>query len=76
MQSKLYAMRKDKLKMTQEEIAAHLGISTLSYRNKEKGKSEFTQDEMFALSKLLGKSIDSIFLPRKHQNGDKSEGAK
>ena len=70
MQSKLYAMRKDKLKMTQEEIAAHLGISTLSYRNKEKGKSEFTQDEMFALSKLLGNSIDSIFLPRKHQNGD------
>ncbi|MPM66222.1 hypothetical protein SDC9_113129 [bioreactor metagenome] len=70
MQSRLYAMRKDKLKMTQEELAKYLGISTLSYRNKEKGKNEFTQDEMFSLSKLLGKSIDSIFLPRKHQNGD------
>ncbi|CZR03673.1 helix-turn-helix transcriptional regulator [Trichococcus collinsii] len=73
MQSRLYAMRKDKLRMTQEEIAKYLGISTLSYRNKEKGKSEFTQDEMFALSKLLDKSIDSIFFPKKHQNGDKRE---
>ena len=44
MQSRLYAMRKDKLKMTQEEIANYLGISTLSYRNKKR-KSEFTQDE-------------------------------
>ena len=73
MQMKLYALRKDKYKKTQQELADYLGISVVSYRNKEKGKNEFTQDEMFALAKLFDRSIDYIFLPREHHNGDNSQ---
>lgn len=73
MQMKLYVLRKNKYKKTQQEIADYLEISVVSYRNKEKGKNEFTQDEMFALAKLFNCSIDYIFLPREHQNGDNSQ---
>lgn len=71
MQMKLYDIRKNQLDMTQAQMAEYLDISTLTYRQKEKGVAEFTQDEMFAIANLVGKSMDDIFLPRKHQNGDK-----
>lgn len=69
MQLKLYDLRKNYKHMTQQEIADYLGISAKAYRDKEKGVHPFTQDEMFALSKLFNLSIDTIFLPRKFQNG-------
>ena len=64
MQTILYGLRKAK-GLTQKELAKEIGISELSYRNKERGKNEFTQDEMFFLSHFLNKQIDKIFLPRK-----------
>lgn len=71
MQIVLYDLRKNHKKMTQQQIADYLGIAVQTYRKKEKGEFEFTQDEMFMLATLFSKSINEIFLPRKHQNGDK-----
>lgn len=72
MQLKLYDLRKNHKHMTQEEIANYLGITAKSYRDKEKGVHPFTQDEMFALSKLFNQKMDNIFLPRKFHNGTNS----
>lgn len=55
--------------MTQEQMAAYLGITPKTYRSKELGNSEFTLDEMFAIAKMFNMKIDDIFLPRKYQNG-------
>ncbi|MGF3182261.1 helix-turn-helix transcriptional regulator [Facklamia sp. P12934] len=71
MQLVLYDLRKNKNKMTQQEVADYLGIAVQTYRAKEKGIYEFTQDEMFALSELFDKNLNEIFLPRKYQNGNK-----
>ncbi|BAK21874.1 helix-turn-helix transcriptional regulator [Melissococcus plutonius] len=74
MQINLWNIRKNERKMTQQEIADYLGIAVQTYRLKENGKSEFTQDEMFALSELFNKKIEVIFLPRRHQFGNKNNG--
>lgn len=71
MQSILLMLRKEQKKATQQEVANYLGISVATYRAKELGRREFTQDEMFALSKYFERPIDQIFLPRNYQNGTK-----
>ncbi|CAI3277059.1 helix-turn-helix transcriptional regulator [Enterococcus cecorum] len=71
MQKELYDLRKNEHKMSQQDLADYLGISVQAYRDKEKGKRAFTQDEMFAIAELFKRKIDEIFLPRKHQNGNK-----
>lgn len=71
MQKELYDLRKNENKMSQQDLADYLGISVQTYRDKEKGKRAFTQDEMFAIAELFKRKIDEIFLPRKHQNGNK-----
>lgn len=65
----LYDLRKNQKKMTQEQMAKYLGITTKTYRSKELGNTEFTLDEMFEIAKLFNKKIDDIFLPRMYQNG-------
>ncbi|MBQ3418513.1 MAG: helix-turn-helix transcriptional regulator [Erysipelotrichaceae bacterium] len=47
-------------KMTQEDVANALGITVLSYRNKENGLSEFKFSELLILSELFKCDI-SIF---------------
>lgn len=64
MQTILYGLRKEK-GLTQHEMANRLKLSVVAYRNKERGKNEFTQDEMFFLSNFFNKTIEEIFLPRK-----------
>lgn len=71
MQYKLYDLRKHENHLTQQQMADYLHISAKAYRDKENGKNQFTQDEMFAISKLFNLSIDTIFLPRKFQIGTK-----
>ena len=71
MQYKLYDLRKHVKNMTQKEMADYLHISTKSYRDKENGKQQFTQDEMFAISQLFDLDMDTIFLPREFQIGTK-----
>lgn len=65
MQTNLYDLRKNKFKMTQEDIASYLGIAVVTYREKELGRVSFNQDEIFALAKLFQCPIEEIFLPRK-----------
>jgi len=72
-QLELYNLRKNENDMTQQDVANYLGITVQTYRLKEKGRNEFTQDEMFLLSELFDKDISEIFLPRKHRNGDKDK---
>ena len=62
MQSRLYDLRKHVKGMTQQQMADYLNISVKAYRDKENGKNQFTQDEMFAISKLFDLNIDTIFL--------------
>lgn len=69
MQSRLYDLRKHVKRMTQQDMANYLNISVKSYRDKENGKNQFTQDEMFAISRLFNLDIDTIFLPRRFQIG-------
>lgn len=71
MQSILYGLRKVDKRYTQKQMAEYLDISEKSYRDKELGHREFTQDEMFEIAKLFNRKIDDIFLPRKYQNGTK-----
>ena len=73
MQSILLILRKEEKKATQQDVANYLGISVKTYRAKEHGKREFTQDEMFALSKYFGRPIDQIFLPRSYQIGNRED---
>ena len=63
------SLRKQR-KLSQPSMAKIIGVHRVSYTNKELGKLEFTQDEMFKISNYFGLPIDQIFLPRSHQNGD------
>jgi putative transcriptional regulator len=69
MQTKLYELRKEK-KMTQAQISKLLNISRTSYGKKERGIQPFNADEMFILAKMFNKTMDEIFLPKKHHNGN------
>ncbi|WP_044737159.1 helix-turn-helix transcriptional regulator [Geobacillus kaustophilus] len=71
MQEKLLVLRKKK-GITQKELASYLGISVRAYSMKERGERQFTLDEMFKLRDFFDMRIEDIFLPRGHQNGDKS----
>ena len=50
---------------TQEQMANLLNINTTSFRNKEKGDTEFKATEMFIIAKHYGKTLEEIFLPPK-----------
>ncbi len=64
MQILLYKLRKE-AKLSQQDVADFLGISVVSYRNKEKSVNQFTQDEMFKLSRFFNEPMSKIFLDRK-----------
>lgn len=70
MQEKLLILRK-RHGLSQKEMAKKLGMSDTQYGLKERGVYEFTADEMFEASRIFGKRIEDIFLPRSNQNGDK-----
>lgn len=70
MQEKLIILRERK-KLSKTFVAKFLGISLNQYSAKERGRYEFTQDEMFLLRDLFDASLESIFSPRSHQFGDK-----
>lgn len=70
MQYLLYAIRKEN-KVTQKQMAGLLNIHVNTYREKEKGLSQFNQDEMFMIADFFGKGVQDIFLPREHQIGNK-----
>lgn len=62
MQYLLDSIRRSK-KITQEDMAKLLNIDVRTYQNKEKGVTQFKQNEMFIIAKFFNKKIDEIFLP-------------
>lgn len=70
MQEKLIRLRKV-YDVTQKELADYLKINIRTYKNKEKGKTQFTSDQMFQLALYFKKPIEDIFLPSLHQIGEK-----
>lgn len=72
MQEKLMLLRKKK-NIKQQELADLLGISLNQYSLKEKGKYNFTCDEMFLIADYFKMAIEEIFLPSIHQNGVKNQ---
>ena len=62
MQTKLIAWRRY-FGYSQEDMANYLGIDSRTYKNKERGHSQFKTNEMFAIDRKFNKKIDEIFLP-------------
>lgn len=60
-QWKLMRLRKE-AGYTQEEMAEILGMSLTSYNNKENGRKDFWDYEVFKISSLLDKPVEEIFL--------------
>lgn len=71
MQEKLIMIRKRK-GISQKLMASILNISVKAYSYKELGKTEFSMNEMFKISKFFNLDIDDIFLPTIPQNGVKA----
>ncbi|BGE83305.1 MULTISPECIES: helix-turn-helix transcriptional regulator [Bacillota] len=65
MQWNLIKLRKER-KCTQEDMAKLLNISIEGYRQKELGKNQFKNDEMFLISDYFDENIGDIFLPTKY----------
>ena len=49
-------------RLTDKQVADHLGICVRTYKDKTNGYSDFTQAEGQMLSVLFGRSKDDIFL--------------
>lgn len=62
MQDKLIRLRKGNL-ITQNSMAKLINVDLRTYQNKERGDTQFKQNEMFAIAKFFNKIIDEIFLP-------------
>ena len=50
-------------KESQENMAKLIGVDVRTYQNKEKGVTQFKQNEMFIIARHFNKKIDEIFLP-------------
>lgn len=63
-------MYRAKFSKSQSNMAELLEISTISYRQKEKGKRSFTLDEAKKISDLFKLPIESIFFDENvHEKG-------
>ena len=62
MQILLYKLRKE-YGLSQREMAKLINKSEVSYRNKELGKTDFTQSEMFIIAPHFNKELGDIFTP-------------
>jgi putative transcriptional regulator len=72
MQNRLREMR-EKLGLTQEEVAAHAGVSRQTIISIEKGKYNPSITLAYRLSKLFNMSIEELFLldERSNENDQK-----
>lgn len=48
------------LKLNQKTLAQKIGISSVSYSHKERGKIDFTQKEMVAITNIIKEKIPDI----------------
>jgi len=54
--------------LSRAEMAKILNISDSAYAMKERGDTQFKQDEMFLLKFFFGLPMEEIFLPRNSTN--------
>lgn len=59
--------------LTQAEMGEKLGLTMAGYRQKEIGDRRITIEEATEMAKILGKSLDEIFLPSINQKDGKGE---
>lgn len=67
MQILLYKLRKEH-GLSQREMAKLINKSEVTYRNKELGKTAFTQSEMFIIARHFNKELGDIFTPWTSRN--------
>jgi DNA-binding XRE family transcriptional regulator len=48
-------------KVTQQELADAIGVTVMTYSNRENGKYPFTEPEMQKIADVLGKKVTDIF---------------
>lgn len=60
--------------LTYKDMANLLNVDPRTYRNKEKGLTQFKANEMFIIAKKFNRSIEQIFLPSNFMNHEVSEG--
>ena len=70
MQEKLIIL-KETHNLNNRDMGKVIGVTPVQYRRKEKGTAQFKLNEMYAIAKYFNKNLDDIFLPSKHQNGNK-----
>ena len=56
MQDKLIRLRKGNL-ITQNSMAKLINVDLRTYQNKERGDTQFKQNEMFAIAKFFNKKM-------------------
>lgn len=63
MQKKLIELRKN-ANLSQEQMAAMIGISKSAYWRKETGRKDFNQTEMFDIRNIFRLPMEQIFLDK------------
>ena len=49
-------------KLSQQQLAGELGMSASAYSHKKADDQRFTADQLFAASKLLGCSMETVYV--------------
>jgi len=67
MQYLLEAVRRSR-KESQGALAKLINVDVRTYQNKEKGVTQFKQNEMFIIAKHFNRKVDELFLPTNFEN--------
>lgn len=67
MQYLLEAVRRSR-KESQGALAKLINVDVRTYQNKEKGVTQFKQNEMFIIAKHFNRKVDELFLPTNLEN--------
>ena len=67
MQYLLESVRRSR-KESQESMAKLINVDVRTYQNKERGVTQFKQNEMFIIAKHFNSKVDELFLPTNFEN--------
>jgi hypothetical protein len=67
MQYLLESVRRSR-KESQESMAKLINVDVRTYQNKERGVTQFKQNEMFIIAKHFNRKVDELFLPTNFEN--------
>jgi len=69
MQYLLEAVRRSR-KESQGALAKLINVDVRTYQNKEKGVTQFKQNEMFIIAKHFNRKVDELFLPTNFEKNE------